>query len=576
MVRALRQLIPGRGPGGRGLPALAPWLTLAAFLLPVAAGLAATVLPALGVHPGLSRQGFSLSPFAELFALPGIASSIRLSLTSGLAATALSLGLVAAVCAGLCHTRIYGRIQAWLTPMLAVPHSAAAIGLAFLLAPSGWLVRLAAGALGITRPPDAALIQDPWGASLTLALMVKAVPFLALMTLAAGVQVRERELLTVARSLGYRPAAAWLKVVLPRVYPLIRLPVFAVLAFSLSVVDVALVIGPSTPAPLAVAVFRLFNHKDLFMVLPGAAGACLLFLLVLGCIGLWRLAESVVARGARSRLVSGGRGRMLQRLVPVGLGLGGVLALCTMGALACLALWSVTGWWRFPSPWPEKLTLATWSRHLPHALDPALTTLAAGAGAVVLSLVLVIACLENEDRALMSRARASRTMLLLYLPLLVPQIAFLFGAQVLFIRFSLAGTWAGLVWSHLLFVLPYVFLSLAEPWRRLDKGYAKTAACLGAGPWQVLFRVKLALLLRPICVAAAIGFAVSAAEYLPTVFAGAGRFSTLTTEAVTLASGGDRRLGAAYGFMQAALPLMVYGVALAVPAVLHRRRAGMR
>ena len=43
------------------------------------------------------------------------------------------------------------------------------------------------------------------------------------------------------------------------------------------------------------------------------------------------------------------------------------------------------------------------------------------------------------------------------------------------------------------------------------------------------------------CLAGAVGFAVSAGLYLPTLFAGGGRFVTLTTEAVTLASGGDRR-----------------------------------
>jgi putative thiamine transport system permease protein len=41
--------------------------------------------------------------------------------------------------------------------------------------------------------------------------------------------------------------------------------------------------------------------------------------------------------------------------------------------------------------------------------------------------------------------------------------------------------------------------------------------------------------------ALAVGFAVSVAQYLPTLFVGAGRFNTVTTEAVTLASGGQRR-----------------------------------
>ena len=73
------------------------------------------------------------------------------------------------------------------------------------------------------------------------------------MTFAALGQVRADDQLRMARSLGYGPVCAWLKVVLPRVYPQIRLPVYAVLAYSLSVVDMAIVLGPTTPPTLAPA-----------------------------------------------------------------------------------------------------------------------------------------------------------------------------------------------------------------------------------------------------------------------------------------------------------------------------------
>ena len=169
-----------------------------------------------------------------------------------------------------------------------------------------------------------------------------------------------------------------------------------------------------------------------------------------------------------------------------------------------------------------------------------------------------------------------RALWALYVPLLVPQVAFLIGAQALLVALGADGAFAALVWAHLIFVLPYVFLALAEPWRDFDPRYARAAACLGAGPTRVFFAIKLPMLLRPLLAAAAIGFAVSTALYLPTLFAGAGRWTTLTTEAVALASGGDRRVLAVYAFAQAALPLLVYGAALALPAWLHRNRRGMR
>ena len=160
-------------------------------------------------------------------------------------------------------------------------------------------------------------------------------------------------------------------------------------------------------------------------------------------------------------------------------------------------------------------------------------------------------------------------------PLLVPQVAFLFGVQLVLVRFGLDGTLLAVAWAHFVFVLPYVMLSLADPFAALDPRFAASAAALGAGPARIFFTIKLPLLLRPILVAAAVGFGVSIAQYLPTLFAGAGRVATVTTEAVTLSSGGDRRVIGVFAVLQAALPLAGYGLAFLGPALLFRRRRGM-
>jgi putative thiamine transport system permease protein len=90
-----------------------------------------------------------------------------------------------------------------------------------------------------------------------------------------------------------------------------------------------------------------------------------------------------------------------------------------------------------------------------------------------------------------------------------------------------------------------------------------------------LFRIKLPLLLKPLLVAAAIGFAVSVAQYLPTLFAGGGRFATLTTEAVSYAAGADRRVIGVYGFLQALFPWIAFLLALAIPRWRFRNRAAL-
>jgi ABC-type spermidine/putrescine transport system permease subunit II len=214
-----------------------PALTLLLFLGPVAAGLVGTWLPAFGILPALGGTELSLAPWRRLFAEPGLATSLRLTLTTGFAAVIVSLALVLAFLAACHGTRPVAVVRRLLAPLLAVPHVAVAIGFAFLASPSGWTARAVSPWLtGWDRPPDVATAPDPWGIALVCGLVLKEVPFLLLMALAALGQVPADRTLAVARSLGYGPATAWLKTVLPLVWPQIRLPVYAVLAYSLSVV----------------------------------------------------------------------------------------------------------------------------------------------------------------------------------------------------------------------------------------------------------------------------------------------------------------------------------------------------
>ena len=87
--------------------------------------------------------------------------------------------------------------------------------------------------------------------------------------------------------------------------------------------------------------------------------------------------------------------------------------------------------------------------------------------------------------------------------------------------------------------------------------------------------VKLPILLKPTLIACAVAFAVSVGQYLPTLFAGSGRIATLTTEAVTLASGDDRRVTAVWALLQAAFPFLIYAMAVALPRLVFAGRRGL-
>ncbi len=538
----------------------APVLALLVMVGPVVAGIVGTVLPALGWLPVLGGDTLSLAPFRSLLAEPGLAASVWLSFSVGLGSTAVAFALAVGFAAAGQGTRLFAAGTRLISPLLSVPHVTLAIGLAFLVAPSGWAVRLVSPwATGWERPPDLLIVHDPHGLTLALALVLKETPFLFLMMLAALDSVPANRIVSTARVMGYRPMTAWLKAVLPQLYGRLRLPVFAVLAFATSTVDMAIVLGPTTPAPLAVRVVQWVGDPDLTRRFVGSAGALLQAAVAVAAIASWIVLERAAGVLGRFWVRAGGRGRRetVARVVALG-SMTTALALA-MAALAALALWSVAGPWRFPDALPAGLSFDGWRRGGGDLLSAAATTVSVALAATATALILVIACLERETR--FGRRPGPAVDWLLYAPLIVPHVAFLFGVQVLLVIGRIDGGWAAVVWAHLVFVLPYVFLSLAGPWRRFDTRYVCVARSLGRGPTETLFRVTLPMLARPVLTAAAVGFAVSVALYLPTLFAGAGRVETLTTEAVARSSGGDRRVIAAYGLLQVALPLAAFALA---------------
>ena len=564
----------GRFYNHRVLPLL-PALTLLAMLGPVIAGLSGTLLPAFGHLPVAGLTGPTLAPFRELFDWGGLPRAMLLSISTGLLATTVSLLIVTLVTAGWSGTRAFRALERLLSPLLSVPHAAAAFGLAFLIAPSGWLSRLASPVVtGWDRPPDLLIVQDTWGLTMTAGLVMKEFPFLLLITLAALGQAEARQSVMISQALGYGRVTGWLKTVFPRVYAQIRPPVYVVLAYSMSVVDVAIILGPNTPPSLSVQIVKWMSDPDLAMRLAAAAAALLQLGLVVGALLFWRMGEVLVAALGRRWIAQGSRGRSDPLVAQVSLIAGGGSALAVLLGLVVLALWSFAGFWAFPEVFPDEFTLRNWVRFCPGAIAAlGETTLIAGVVAFA-ALILTIGCLEAEYRYRLSLTR--RAVWLLYLPLLIPQTAFLPGLQNLMLILGADVGRVPVILAHLVFVLPYVFLSLADPFRAWDRRMGTVAAALQASPDGVLWRVRLPMLLRPILTALAIGVAVSVGQYLPTLLIGGGRVETLTTEAVALASGGDRRAIAVYGLMQTGAALLPFTLALLLPALIWRNRKGLR
>ena len=154
---------------------------------------------------------------------------------------------------------------------------------------------------------------------------------------------------------------------------------------------------------------------------------------------------------------------------------------------------------------------------------------------------------------------------LIYLPMLLPQVGFLFGLQITLIQAQISGTLAAVVLLHLLYMLPYVYLTLSGPYLAFNQQYYTQALTLCHSPWRAYLSVKLAMLKAPILSACALGIAVSFALYLPTLVAGEGKIVSLTTESVALAASGERKTAASMALLQALFPLMAFWLAQWLP-----------
>ncbi len=552
------------------------------FILPIIAGLIGTWLPAFGFLPSIGRYEMSLVPFIQLFNHPSTLTSIKLSISSALIATVVAFGISQWLCMRLYKKSTWRWLTSSLAPLLAIPHLAFAIGFSFLIAPSGWIMRCLSPMLtGFNLPPDWLIVNDNYALSLTLALVIKEIPFFLLMSLSAMSHLNVAKTLHIAASYKYSHTQAWIKLVFPQMFKQLRLPLYAVLSYALSVIDVSLVLGPTTPATFAVLINQWFNNPDTDYRIMGASAACCLLLLVITLIYIFYLIELWIKKSTKNWLIAGPthRPHNTLRLRSAAMFVWSLLVVSTFATLVALLVWSLTQQWRFPSALPSQWTLKYWLKSSSLIAQTLYNTAIIGVSSAAIGLIISIFILQwqsEEARRYLPTGQVFRPkfwiLTILYLPILIPQVSFLFGVQVLLISLSLEGLMFSLIWSHLLFVLPYCYLSLAKSYLQFDERYLHIGATLCQSKWRALVYIKWPMLLRPLSFSFAIGFAVSASQYLPSLYVGAGRVNTLTLETVALASGSDLRVTSVFALWQFLLPLLIYLAALGIPQYLYRHR----
>lgn len=539
--------------------ALFPLVLILAGALPIAAALLVMLQPL--------SDTFSISHFLASWYLllhwPGILQSITLSIFSGFAATLISLWLALALCGQVILRQNSHIARVISTAILAIPHIALATGLILLLSPSGWLLRVISPTLtGYSRPPDWLIINDPYALSLTLLLAVKETPFLFLMALNIAGRIDVRRQIQSGVALGYPSTRVWWLLLVPQILRGLRLPVFCVLAFGLSVVDIAILLGPQQPTTLSLQIWQWMTDPALAHQVLATSGTLLLLGITLFSFVLWLMIERAWLRYCRN---AHGQRRYKRHMPLRPLWIVGILL--TLGSYSVLFIWSIAWRWPFPSALPLQWTFDYWLSSLSQLGTPIINSLLIAGIANLCSLILCVGFLEWQ----FLRHKITGLWLLLT-PLLLPQISLIFGLQHLAAWFDVIGLLPSVIFAHMLFITPYYFLSLSGTWQAFDRRLLYTAQSLGKTPWSCFWYIKIPLLSKPLAISVALGFAVSIGLYLPTLGFGAGRFPTLATETVAYASGIDRRMAAVAALWQTFLPLLGYGLALFIPVTFSRSK----
>ena len=642
---------------------LLAWGTMAAIYLPLFPAAAGLVWPALSpVH------------WRALFADPQLGQALAATLVSTLLSVGGALLIALTIVAAFWPSARWRRLASRLPLLLAVPHLALATAALLLFAEGGWIWQR----LPFLTPP-----VDRYGIGLGLTMALKESAFVLWVIYGLLGEARLADQATALKSLGYGRWQCLRWLVLPALLPALGMVLLAAAAWSLSTVDVALVLGPGNPPTLAVLAWQWLSQGDDMQQAKGAL-ANLLLLAILGGLALvawggWRLQRRRLPdlRGIRHPHPHALPGRLLASALPLSgllgekrladqatalksLGYGrwqclrwlvlpallpalGMVLLATTawslsavdvalvlgpgnpptlavlawqwlsqgdelqqakGALASLLLMAILGglalvaWggWRLQRQYQPDLRGV---RHPhPHALPgrllAALLPLSGLLGALLLAGLARSAppqmdALGNSlGLALAACALGAAVCLLwlacgpargdgwVWLPLVLPALPLADGQYRLALYAWLDGDWWTVLWGHLLWVVPWMLFILRPAWRQRDPRLTVVARTLGWGSTRIFWLLTLPSLTRPLLTALAVGFSVSIAQYLPTLWLGAGRIPTLTSQAVALSSGGEAQTLAAQALWQLLLPAVCFILTALLAWLAGRYRRGLR
>ena len=487
---------------------------------------------------------------------PALVHSLTLSLWVAVVSLVISLFIARAVSAKAFRM---DDSQLWRSFLLAMPHSALAIGLVLALSAGGVVWRWISVFFEVPIERQYFFPRDPWGLGVILSLVIKESAFLTAIAIPITKRLPLQSYRVIARQAGMTDTACHHQLVWPQALQLMGPAIFVVFVFGLTNLEVSLILGPDQPQLIGVRLFQLLTDPD---ALNRQAGAIGLLILLVGLVAVW----AVFHRSVRARVKDQLSGAIALTHWATVLRWGVIAVFCL--SIVSLLMWSVTMRWSVFEPLPH-VSLAALTR-LKSLESPFWTSLSIGLATGVIAIILAVCILEY----LVSKGQKRLHWVwwaFLWLPALPMASGLL--AWIYFFGGS-PGLWP-VVLGHTLIALPYVMIVMSDSWFDRDRRHDMLLKQAGLPVVRRILIIWMPRHSRLLVLAFALAFSVSCALYTQTILLGGGRVETLMTELMVTVSG-ERRLAALTGLANLLLPLIAFALALWVNRLSWSHRAGMQ
>ena len=532
------------------------WVLLStALIVPIIFGILGFFMPSFGYFPILDKHQFNLDYFYISSNIPGISKSIILSFFTGFLSTILALFFSQLIILSIFRSRIYSFLKIIISPLLALPHVTMAIGLLFIFSPSGLFLRFFSPWLtGFERPPNIFIIPDDYGFFLILGLVLKEIPFFILVSISAIEQFSARKFFNLGKSLQHTTFSVWCVLLFPLIYRRIRLIVFIVIAFAASVVDMSLLLAPSTPSTLAIQILQNYQSSEPTSLFIASNLALIQVLVILILFLIWFLLEKLLINKHLFTFLVNASSYKNNFVKHSTFALILILSVLSFLTIISSFLWGLGSNWYFPNLFPTNINFEMLKKFLNENKSLIFVSVLIPLIVSILSCLIVTLWVEITESL---NKRSQFLEWFIFLPLLIPQISFLIGIQSFLISLNFSNFLLPLIIVELFYVIPYAFIILAPAFRTISKDFLKVASSLGKNRFERLIFVKIPMIMPTFLLSIAIGMLVSFALYTPVYFIGAGRVTTLTVEALNLSlSGAKKDLGVATIF-QIIIPIII-------------------